>query len=73
MWVIAIVLAYIVAITGFVIWFAKGLIDTGIYGFALLMVIIILYGIYSVVGYWGLYSLGAIGFIWLSISAAQDQ
>ena len=73
MWVIAIVLAYIVAITAFAIWFAKGLIDTGIYGFALLVTIIILYGIHSVVGNWGLYSLGAILFIWLSISAAQDQ
>ena len=73
MWVIALVLAYIVAITGFVIWFAKGLIDTGIYGLLLLVTVIILYGIYSVIGYWGLMTLGAIGFIWLSISAGQDQ
>ena len=73
MWVIAVVLAFIVGFIAWAIWFAKGLINTGVYGLLGLVTGVILYSIYSVIGYWGLMTLGVIGFIWLSLSAAKDQ
>ena len=60
-------------IIAWAIWFAKGLINTGVYGLLGLVTGVILYSIYSVIGYWPLISLGVIGFIWLSIEAGKDQ
>ena len=72
MWVIAVVLAFAVAFILWAIWFAKGLINTGVYGLLLVVTIATLYGIYSIIGYWGLVLVGAVSFVLLSRSAANS-
>lgn len=73
MWVIAVALGFCIGFIAWAIWFAKGLINTGVYGLLGLVTGVILYSIYSIIGFNGLMILGAILFVWLSISAGQDQ
>ncbi len=72
MWVLLTCSAFALAFIAWAVWFAKGLINTGVYGLLLALTLVTLYGVYSAIGYWGLVSLGVIGFISLSMSAAKS-
>ena len=72
MWVILTCSAFALAFIAWAVWFAKGLINTGVYGLLLLVTIATLYSIYSVIGYWGLVLVGVVSFVVLSRSAANS-
>jgi hypothetical protein len=72
MWVILTCSAFALAFIAWAVWFAKGLINTGVYGLLLVLTIGVLYTLYSVIGYWGLVLVGAVSFVVLSRSAANS-
>ena len=72
MWVILTCSAFALAFIAWAVWFANGLINTGVYGLLLVLTIGVLYTLYSLIGYWGLVLVGAVSFVVLSRSAANS-